>query len=307
MSLDNAKEKCAVCGAYLFPEDDVVYCPDCGAPHHRECYSALGHCALEEYHGTDKQYQKSNNQEEPEKKTEASTVSCRMCGEEYDVSARSCPKCNAPNFARAGARFVEFDFLGGIPAEMDLGKNVTANEAKKFVAINTQRYLPKFAGFNAGRKISWNWLAFLFPCGWALSRKMYLLGAVLGALQVAVSLFSAPLMIALNTYDFSQAQTQMELYQSMSQTIIQDADKIGVWVMLIAMLGVVFNLGVRLVSGMFADLWYKKHAINTICEIKEADEEVSEQYIKRGGVSLWLGMLGIMLVSYLPEIIVTFI
>lgn len=35
----------------LFPKtEDIVVCPDCGAPHHRECYQRLGHCALIENH-----------------------------------------------------------------------------------------------------------------------------------------------------------------------------------------------------------------------------------------------------------------
>ena len=56
MSLKTEGVSCVRCHAYLFPEDDIVYCPVCGAPHHRECYEQLGHCALEEFHGTDRQY-----------------------------------------------------------------------------------------------------------------------------------------------------------------------------------------------------------------------------------------------------------
>ena len=48
MSLNTEGVSCVRCHAYLFPEDDIVYCPVCGAPHHRECYNQLGHCALEE-------------------------------------------------------------------------------------------------------------------------------------------------------------------------------------------------------------------------------------------------------------------
>ena len=54
MSADLKGKTCGVCHAYLFPEDDVVFCPVCGAPHHRECYNKIGHCALEEAHGTEK-------------------------------------------------------------------------------------------------------------------------------------------------------------------------------------------------------------------------------------------------------------
>lgn len=52
--------KC-VCGG-----DDVVTCPDCGTPHHRECYQELGKCANKNLHGTDfvfnREEEKDDNQ-----------------------------------------------------------------------------------------------------------------------------------------------------------------------------------------------------------------------------------------------------
>ncbi len=42
---------CAYCKVIFNENDDVVVCPDCGAPHHRECYKKLGHCACESRHG----------------------------------------------------------------------------------------------------------------------------------------------------------------------------------------------------------------------------------------------------------------
>lgn len=48
--------KCPVCNVNLSENDDVVVCPVCGAPHHRECYKSLGHCKFEETHGTDQQW-----------------------------------------------------------------------------------------------------------------------------------------------------------------------------------------------------------------------------------------------------------
>ena len=41
MSIRTEEEQCVVCHAYLFSDDDVVYCPECGAPHHRECYNGI--------------------------------------------------------------------------------------------------------------------------------------------------------------------------------------------------------------------------------------------------------------------------
>ena len=120
MSLNTEGVSCVRCHAYLFPEDDIVYCPVCGAPHHRECYNQLGHCALEEFHGTDRQYDKVKAREEEQAAAEMPNtgenaeglITCQMCHEKYDFALNACPKCGAPNIAKAGGSFVNFDFLG---------------------------------------------------------------------------------------------------------------------------------------------------------------------------------------------------
>ena len=43
---------CPVCRISFKDGDDVVVCPECGAPHHRACYRQLGRCGVEGYHGT---------------------------------------------------------------------------------------------------------------------------------------------------------------------------------------------------------------------------------------------------------------
>ena len=48
--MDYIGEKCPVCGKNFHADDDVVVCPICGTPHHRECYENLGHCFNEEKH-----------------------------------------------------------------------------------------------------------------------------------------------------------------------------------------------------------------------------------------------------------------
>ena len=42
---------CEGCGRPLALTDDIVVCPDCGAPYHRECYEKLGRCIHTPAHG----------------------------------------------------------------------------------------------------------------------------------------------------------------------------------------------------------------------------------------------------------------
>lgn len=313
MSLKTECVSCAGCHAYLFSEDDVVYCPVCGAPHHRECYNRLGHCALEELHGTDMQYDKIKAEEEkqqaaqPEKEPTHENVegliTCKMCHESYDFSLNSCPKCGAPNIAKAGGSFVNFDFLGGVPADYDIGETVTADEAKRFVAANTPRYIPKFAVLNKNNRVSWNWMAFFFPCGWMLSRKMHKNGIIAGVLTVISSLLYLPFGNAVYSLGYTDAQTSQQLAQS----IYQNLPSIGTAVLAVAVLGLLFNLAIRFISAVFGDYLYKKYTVESIKTIRAESEDMDYDYRKKGGVNIFLFFIGTMAVQYLPTLIAAFI
>ena len=164
MKLNETENSCALCHAYLFEDDDVVYCPVCGAPHHRECYNALGHCALESTHGTEKQYDILKANEKSDKEKHHPNI---VVGEEEAKNDVYTPG------DEIFQNLPPMDFLGGVPADYIIEDGVTAKEARNFVISNTQRYIPKFKKLSKENKVSWNFMAFLFPCEWLLSRKMY--------------------------------------------------------------------------------------------------------------------------------------
>ncbi len=304
MSLNINGEKCAVCNAYLFPEDDVVYCPECGAPHHRECYNAVGHCALEELHGTDNQYKKPEPVKEEKSQevqpVQTNIITCGMCGEKYETTEDFCPNCQTPNVIKnGGGRFVTFDFLGGVHPKTDLGDGVTADEAKRFVASNTHRYIPKFANFKRGQRASWNWFAFLIPCGWLASRKMYWLSAIIGALQIAFTMLIIPFNTAVSMLDTDAVRN----YAEYSRIILENISVIGKVAILAAFAGAFLDLALRIVMGIFGDLIYKKHVITKVSEIKRESEDIAVDYRKKGGINLFAAIIGYFAVNYLPMII----
>lgn len=43
-------EQCPVCGKKFTDSDDIVVCPECGTPHHRQCYNDNGGCSNEGKH-----------------------------------------------------------------------------------------------------------------------------------------------------------------------------------------------------------------------------------------------------------------
>lgn len=305
--MDNkeAKLSCGVCHAYLFEEDDVVYCPVCGAPHHRECYKSIGHCAFEDAHGTDKQYRKpdfsnpeqeiKNEKAKPEYEVE---IKCDICGSTYSAEMPACPDCGAPNFKAFGGPFAKFDSLGGIPEDTDLGEGVTAREARRFVFVNTKRYIPKFAAMRSGRKVGWNWFAFLFPCGWFLSRKMYAEGIITGILSVCFSMFLLPYMQIVDTFVQSYT-TNSELISA----LLENPPTISAAVILLFYAGMISLTLLHVFSALFADRIYRNHVIETVKSIKDDSEDPDYDNQKKGGVNFLLMFLGIFGVRFITEII----
>ena len=49
---DFTQYACPVCGQKFHASDDVVVCPQCGAPHHRTCWKEEGRCHFQSAHGT---------------------------------------------------------------------------------------------------------------------------------------------------------------------------------------------------------------------------------------------------------------
>lgn len=310
MSFNMEGKQCQVCKAYLFDNDDVVFCLDCGAPYHRECYDKIGRCFLESFHGTEQQYNEKTQderQEDEHKKNEEKVniglTKCKMCDSEYEDDLIRCPECGTPNATKMGNGYAFFDFLGGVPADADLGEGVTANEAKKFVLSNSHRYIPKFCKMKLGKKISWNWLAFILPGPWMLSRKMYKLGAFFCTLSLVADIFA----INFNriVYENSNAQAAADLYEY----FVANIGAFDVATLTLALAGSLISIFAGVISGMFGDYFYRQYTISNIRKIKLEHNNASESNIwrKKGGVNIVAMFIGAFVVMYLPEIIGAFL
>lgn len=300
MSLSVEGQKCPVCHAYLFDDEDIVFCPICGAPHHRDCYNAIGHCALEDNHGTDEQYDASvyKNEEIKEERVEEkeNVVRCRFCGNELTDDANFCPHCRAP---RENATMNPF---GDIKKDTVLEDGIKAEQLARFTLINPSRYVKKFFSLNNKNRISWNWAAFLFPCEWSLYRKCYKSGVLMGILLVAAALLTMPLDRALSQFVLEDAN-----YQQMTALLLENSESIGLLPMILSLISGAITLGVRVFAGMFGDYIYRGTAIERIKEIEASQDEKEDLYRKKGGVNILLFLAAYIVRSYLPTIIFMFL
>ena len=54
---------CPVCNKRFVNGDDVVVCPDCGAPHHRECWEKTERCFYAERHAAGFSFENAGSEE----------------------------------------------------------------------------------------------------------------------------------------------------------------------------------------------------------------------------------------------------
>lgn len=91
-------ERCPYCNKQFLKDEDIVVCPICGTPHHRECYKIHNHCANESNHGSfewKSSHQVTKDSEDLKSKVESQNTHsiCPVCGTNNDIQAKYCSKC----------------------------------------------------------------------------------------------------------------------------------------------------------------------------------------------------------------------
>lgn len=325
--MDYIGYQCPVCQKYFHADDDIVVCPDCGTPHHRECYEQLGHCCNESLHAQNYDYQK-----EHEKNKEKIKV-CPSCGKENNDTQFFCSHCGAPlsqnqtqsnqqqsanygqgmpygNNGDSPFNIPFMDPLGGVPSDTDFGDGVTAGETAKYVKQNTPYFIRIFSNIKNFNKSKFNFAAAIFTGGYMLYRKMYKLGALFASLQLALLIVETYISIAYNSlfvnflnnvsstgniYEFMNKLSNAEILALSLPTLI---DFIRIAMMI--SIGICFNR------------MYMKHCKKQIISIKSnaKDDETPDSILQtRGGVNTALAIslaVAYIIVVYLPNFITIF-
>lgn len=90
--MDYKNSKCSVCGKPFSADDDIVVCPECGAPYHRECYAKAGKCVYADRHGTPDAWKP----QQPAENKAADVKRCPRCGAPNQAGALFCVHCGHP-------------------------------------------------------------------------------------------------------------------------------------------------------------------------------------------------------------------
>lgn len=286
-------ETCPVCGSVFAEGEDIVVCPECGTPSHRECWQKEGKCINEDKHGeflwspTEAEYVEAE-QVEAEKAPDSSVSKlCPFCSARNDENAVFCQSCGKP-FVEGNQADIPFVNQQFNQASFDVDKEIDGIKISKiarYVQINFPRYIHKFTRISE-KKISFNWAAFLFNPYWFFFRKLYYVGGIFLGVQLLLSILLSFLMMQLGIDDFINEYTTIVASRDIEamQAFMLDATPELTKMMILSSITFIPNL----IAGFFADRIYKRNAFKNIKKIEESgDPDNLAVYVKNGaGVSL---------------------
>ena len=186
--MNYTNEICSVCKEKFSENDDIVVCPVCGSPHHRECYKMKERCENEEFHSSGFRWKKENHEiNNPENKHQMEVVFCENCGTPNMIKIGEneikCSNCQV-SLNLNNENNVRFSFS----ERANIEKSSEFEQSIKFVHSNVLYYLPVFTRFKlTGGNMSFNLICFIFPPLYFAGRKMWfwaIFTAVLSVLLV---------------------------------------------------------------------------------------------------------------------------
>ena len=113
---------CVSCKKTFSDSDDIVVCPDCGAPHHRSCYEALGQCALQDKHD-EKFVWQAHIPDADNAHGQSHAVICPNCNAANPANGRFCQMCGTPLPNQA-------------PKTVQVALTVSTVTTRKVIAVN---------------------------------------------------------------------------------------------------------------------------------------------------------------------------
>ena len=302
---------CPVCDKEFTETDDIVVCPECGAPHHRECYLANGKCAFSDKHGTGEAWHDPRYDAQGE--SSGQTIYCPSCGAVNPMEGIFCTHCGSPlkgfgvqqgmnnpygqagfggpnpfgqpgQNQRPGGPFgvpfgtYSLDPYGGLSPEEEID-GVSVEELREIVGESSAYYLPRFKQMSEGKKVSWCWSGCFFSFYYFLYRKVYSM-AIVSAL-ISVLIFVGTTLLSLRTLP--------DLFSAITGIVAQGVQVDTAYLFKIEMASQLVTMAVMIFFGLFATRLYKWHVFRKIKKLRErytaGTAEYHDALLKQGGVN----------------------
>lgn len=302
-------QPCPVCEQNFQANDDIVVCPVCGTPHHRDCYKKNGECGNFEKHNEGFRWIHSATTK-PINEPKADNAPPFFSGQPFNSQDAS-----STVFFGNGT-----NPLSLFPKEMEDG--VSTDEVAEFVGLSAPKYVQNFF-YTKGGKRTFNWAAFFFTPYWFFYRKMYKLGAIFLAITLLLSVgfsFMPPVQkLYADMTEWTEKYAIEDLEDMSEEEIINANDERNAFilenptgsVLMMAQAGI--SLAIQIFIGFKANKWYYDHSIANIKKIKAEEPDVQKQrllFFKSGGASMGAAFLAILannIVTMAAEMLLTFI
>lgn len=300
-------ETCPVCGEKFTADSDVVVCPDCGTPHHRECYFKINHCSNEERHGMGFVWKASAAPtaipEAPTKREEAPNVLPPLSRD------------RTPENGIAGEITIDKDgnqrlVYREIRGNERIGDATVADYAA-VIQKNVRKFIPKFMMLDkSGGKVNWNWAAFFFGPFWLAYRKMWK-HAIIAMLVISI----IPLVFIKDITDYYQKAMEVtteyltsassDSEKEMEAARQEMMDKMPDEPMALSASSYI-EFAIRVVYALFGNFLYKSKCESVMkkAKAKSDDPNVRAAYIKRKGGSSLLCVIAFVFISYMVMAVV---
>lgn len=316
--MDFTQYTCPVCNEQFKNGEDIVVCPECGTPHHRECYEKNGKCFFEDKHSSGFSFEEVNPSSTTEKNNDSfedfnQVVVCPVCFHKNAKGAEVCSRCGSklddsktesagqqnnpqnpnqnsnqnpnqnamPPFEFGASGMPGFDPLAGLDGKEELGDGINAGETAKFTGKNTQYFSFVFYRLRQINKSKFSFAAFIFSGIYFLYRKMYGIGILFSLIQIATNVLSTYILL---TPEWSSCVNGIA--DLSSAEIAGSPQNMGGYLLMTMFAYLPFLLsGVRyiimLLSGLFANRWYYKHTMKKIKKIKDMNSEDSDDSLSK--------------------------
>ena len=264
---------CDVCKQTFTAESDVVVCPECGTPHHRECYKELGHCVNEAKHSEGFEWNA------PQKTFAPTANVCPKCQTENPKDASFCENCGISLAPQAKANGPKIPVPPVFPNPAGQNKTsavppvtpkalegefdgVSYKDMAIYIGESAPYYIYHFK--NLDLKIKhfrpFSWSAFLFDGFYFLYRKMWLQALIV---ILITSVLSMPALLV----------TAVEM-GAVEAAVLDSIGNID----LLMTIGSILSVAYKIFLGYWAIPQYRKTVANNIRRIGQKTASVNEYY-----------------------------
>jgi len=194
-------EECIACKEKFKASDDIVVCPECGTPYHRNCWKDKGGCTNAELHKSGGSWM--SNLREKKIREHAVRKACPECAYLNPQDAEKCGNCGS-DLTGKECRIVdladknvvrivldsEADYFSMNPMElMDKESGITIGEMGDYAKENKEYFMHMFRMIRrSSAKLSFNIAAFIFPEFYFVYRRMYFQGIIIFILRFLLNI-----------------------------------------------------------------------------------------------------------------------